>query len=70
MLQALSGFLMLLNADGDIYYASENVESFLGFMQSDLLHQSVFELIHSEDREELRQAILPTEEDYCEIILC
>ncbi|VDO44985.1 unnamed protein product, partial [Onchocerca flexuosa] len=53
-LKALGGFILILNETGDIYYVSKNIETYLGFHQSDILHQSLFEMIHSEDREDLR----------------
>ncbi|VIO97254.1 aryl hydrocarbon receptor AHR-1, putative [Brugia malayi] len=53
-LKALGGFILILNENGDIYYVSENIETYLGFHQSDILHQSLFEMIHSEDREDIR----------------
>ncbi|EGT54433.1 CBN-AHR-1 protein [Caenorhabditis brenneri] len=56
-LKSLGGFILVLNDNGEIYYASENVEGFLGFHQSDILHQPVFDLIHSEDREDIRQQL-------------
>ena len=61
---------MIINDNGDIYYASENIETFLGFhqvasslkgnkgrLQSDVLHQPLFDLIHSEDRDDIRQQL-------------
>uniref|UniRef100_A0A0N4VEP3 PAS domain-containing protein n=1 Tax=Enterobius vermicularis TaxID=51028 RepID=A0A0N4VEP3_ENTVE len=54
---ALGGFILILNENGEIYYASENIESYLGFHQSDILHQPLFEMIHSEDREEIRRQL-------------
>ncbi|CAB3407904.1 unnamed protein product [Caenorhabditis bovis] len=56
-LKALGGFILVLNDNGEIYYASENIEQFLGFHQSDVLHQPVYDLIHSEDREDIRQQL-------------
>ncbi|CAG9530475.1 unnamed protein product [Cercopithifilaria johnstoni] len=53
-LKALGGFILILNENGDIYYVSENIETYLGFHQSDILHQSLFEMIHSEDREDIK----------------
>ncbi|VDM18956.1 unnamed protein product [Wuchereria bancrofti] len=53
-LKALGGFVLILNENGDIYYVSENIETYLGFHQSDILHQPLFEMIHSEDREDIR----------------
>lgn len=71
-LQALGGFLLILNEHGEIYYVSENIEFYLGFLQvsssfcsfaflvlqSDILHQPIFEMIHSEDREEIRRILM------------
>ena len=56
-LKSLGGFLLVLNDNGEIYYASENVEGYLGFHQSDILHQPVYDLIHSEDRDDIRQQL-------------
>ncbi|GMT02392.1 hypothetical protein PENTCL1PPCAC_24566, partial [Pristionchus entomophagus] len=58
-LKALGGFILILNDNGEIYYASENVEQFLGFHQSDILHQPLYDLIHSEDRDDIRQQLDP-----------
>ncbi|KAL3316060.1 hypothetical protein Ciccas_005296 [Cichlidogyrus casuarinus] len=56
-LQALNGFIFIVSCDGEVFSTSQNVESYLGFHQSDILHQSVMELIHSEDREEFRNQL-------------
>uniref|UniRef100_A0A915PP05 PAS domain-containing protein n=1 Tax=Setaria digitata TaxID=48799 RepID=A0A915PP05_9BILA len=53
-LKALGGFILILNENGDIYYVSENIETYLGFHQSDILHQPLYEMIHSEDREDIK----------------
>ncbi|KAI2802024.1 hypothetical protein BLOT_010216 [Blomia tropicalis] len=50
----------------EVFYTSNTVETYLGFHQSDICHQSVYELVHSEDREELQRHLmwnsnLPTE---------
>ncbi|VDM51726.1 unnamed protein product, partial [Angiostrongylus costaricensis] len=58
-LKSLGGFLLIVNDNGEIYYASENIENFLGFHQSDVLHQSLYDLIHSEDRDDIRQQLNP-----------
>ncbi|XP_075146073.1 aryl hydrocarbon receptor spineless isoform X1 [Haematobia irritans] len=57
-LQALNGFLMILTCDGEVFFATHSIESYLGFHQSDIVHQSVYELVHSEDREELQRQLL------------
>ncbi|KAG5682009.1 hypothetical protein PVAND_011404 [Polypedilum vanderplanki] len=57
-LQALNGFLMMLTCEGEVFFATHSIESYLGFHQSDIVHQSVYELVHSEDREELQRQLL------------
>uniref|UniRef100_A0A5K3F0X1 Aryl hydrocarbon receptor n=1 Tax=Mesocestoides corti TaxID=53468 RepID=A0A5K3F0X1_MESCO len=65
-LQALNGFIFIVSCDGEVFSVCKTVEHYLGFHQSDILHQSVMELIHSEDRDEFHrqlswQAMLPLE---------
>ncbi|KAH9491548.1 hypothetical protein Btru_030922 [Bulinus truncatus] len=57
ILQALYGFLFVVTCDGEVFFASRTVEQYLGFHQSDIIHQSVMELIHSEDREEFKRQL-------------
>ncbi|XP_042869389.1 nuclear receptor coactivator 1-like [Penaeus japonicus] len=57
-LQALNGFLVILDCEGEVFFATHNIESYLGFHQSDIVHQSVYELVHSEDREELQRQLM------------
>ncbi|XP_046670776.1 aryl hydrocarbon receptor protein 1 isoform X2 [Homalodisca vitripennis] len=57
-LQALNGFLLMLTCEGEVFFATHTIESYLGFHQSDIVHQSVYELVHSEDREELQRQLM------------
>ncbi|XP_052007058.1 hypoxia-inducible factor 1-alpha-like isoform X2 [Xyrauchen texanus] len=57
ILKALDGFLMVLSADGDMVYLSENVSKCLGLPQIDLTGHSVFEITHPCDREQLREML-------------
>ncbi|XP_076021880.1 aryl hydrocarbon receptor-like isoform X2 [Genypterus blacodes] len=57
LLQALNGFVMVVASGGVVTYVSDTVKDYLGFNQSDVIHQSAFELIHTDDRALFRQQL-------------
>ncbi|CAN7999808.1 unnamed protein product, partial [Ixodes hexagonus] len=59
VLEALDGFLMVLSADGDVLFLSENVSHHLGLNQVDLMGQSLFEFCHPCDHDELKEVLSP-----------
>ncbi|XP_013139203.1 PREDICTED: endothelial PAS domain-containing protein 1-like isoform X2 [Papilio polytes] len=56
-MQALDGFVLVLSQQGDIVYCSENIAEHLGVSQMEIMGQSVFELSHPCDHEEMREAL-------------
>ncbi|XP_075222186.1 HIF-1 transcription factor component sima [Lycorma delicatula] len=56
-LKALEGFLIIVSADGDIVFLSENVTDYLGLSQMELMGQSIYEVSHPCDHSEVKEVL-------------
>lgn len=60
LLEALDGFLFVVNTEGKTEYVSDNVAHFLHYRPSDLVGKSIYNFIHHGDHARFSSSLLPT----------
>lgn len=59
LLEALDGFLFVVNSQGKIEFVSDNVTEYLQYSQDDLIGKSVYNIIHIGDHDQFNYSYLP-----------
>jgi nuclear receptor coactivator 2 len=59
LLQALEGFLFVVNTEGKVEYVTENVCQFIKYTKEDVLGQSIYNIIHLGDHARFSASLLP-----------
>lgn len=59
LLEALDGFLFVVNADGKTEYVSDNVTHFLRYRPAELVGKSVYNVIHHGDHARFSSSLMP-----------
>lgn len=60
LLEALDGFLFVVNTEGKTEYVSDNVTHFLRYQPQDLVGKSIYNIIHHGDHARFSSSLLPT----------
>nr|CAG4645455.1 EOG090X0484 [Lynceus sp. MCZ IZ 141354] len=55
--KSLEKFLLVLSADGDIVYISDNITQIMGLAQIDLIGQSIYDYSHPCEQDEIRDVL-------------
>ncbi|XP_038047680.1 nuclear receptor coactivator 2-like [Patiria miniata] len=57
LVHAMNGFLLVVQQDGQVVFASPSIQEYLGFQDADVMHQCVYDLIHKDDRTNFQQQL-------------
>ncbi len=57
LVHAMNGFILVVQQDGQVMFASPSIQEYLGFQDADVMHQCVYDLIHKDDRTNFQQQL-------------
>ncbi|KAL1124276.1 hypothetical protein AAG570_002046 [Ranatra chinensis] len=60
LLEALEGFLFVVNPEGRVEYVTENVSQFIRFRKDEVLGNSIYNYLHHGDHGRFSSSLLPT----------
>lgn len=58
-LQALDGFLFVVNTEGRVEYVTENVKDYINFTKDEVLGKDIYNIIHIGDAGDFMPNVLP-----------
>lgn len=59
LLEALEGFLFVVNAEGKVEHVTDNVSTYIRFTKNEVLGESIYNIIHHGDHARFSSSLLP-----------
>jgi len=58
----MDGFLLVLDKDGEILFASEGITEYVGLSQQDVVGQNLFDITQTDDAKKIEDCLKPSGE--------
>lgn len=58
-LQALDGFLFVVNTEGRVEYVTDNITQYINYTKDDVLGKDIYNIIHHGDHNTFMPSLLP-----------
>lgn len=58
-LQALDGFLFVVNTEGRVEYVTDNIKDYINYTKDDVLGKDIYNIIHHGDHNNFMPNLLP-----------
>ena len=62
----MDGFLLVLDQEGEVLFASKSITQYVGLAQQDVVGQSLFDVTHSDDVKNIKESLKPSGEGVSE----